>query len=254
MYLVNLAHSFIAVYTAIVNSGSVVSAELSAAQRHVLVALKRRGEASADELAEPLGITPSGVRQHLAVLRSAGLAASRQERGRSGRPVDLYHGTDLGETLFAGASGDLSLELLGHIEEEDPDLVARVFERRRRRRVDQAGEQLVGKNLDEKVATLAKILDGEGYLADSDKLADGTYQINLHSCPIWAVASRYGQACTTELEFLREVLPEAEIERGAHKAAGAYVCGYLLRPRADKPRAEEPDKTERRPDRQKKSS
>ena len=241
-------------YTAIVNSAPVVSAELSPAQRHVLVALKRRGEASADELAEALGITPSGVRQHLAVLRSAGLAASRLERGRSGRPIDLYPGTDLGETLFAGASGDLSLELLGHIEEEDPDLVARVFERRRRRRVDQAGEQLVGKNLDEKVAILAKILDGEGYLADFDKLADGTYRINLHSCPIWAVASRYGQACTTELEFLRELLPEAEIERGAHKAAGAHVCGYLLRPRADKPPAKEPDETERRPDRQKKSS
>ena len=214
----------------------VVSADLSSAQRHVFVALKRQGEASADELAEALGVTPSGVRQHLAVLRSAGLAASRQERGRSGRPVDLYHGTDLGETLFAGASGDLSLELLGHIEEEDPELVARVFERRRRRRVEQAGEQLVGKSLDEKVAILAKILDGEGYLADSDKLPDGTYRMNLHNCAIWAVSSRYGQACTAELEFLRELLPEAEIERVAHKAAGAYVCGYEIRPRAAKPR------------------
>ena len=223
-------------YTAIVNSAPVVSAELSPAQRHVLVALKRRGEASADELAEALRITPSGVRQHLAALRSAGLVASRQERGRPGRPVDLYHGTDLGETLFAGASSDLSLELLGHIEEEDPDLVARVFERRRRRRVDQAGEQMVGKNLDEKVAILAKILDGEGYLADFDKLADGTYQMNLHSCAIWGVASRYGQACTTELEFLREVLPEAQIERVAHKAAGAYVCGYVVRPHPEIPR------------------
>lgn len=219
------------------HSAPVVSAELSSAQRHILVALKRRGEASADELAETLGITPSGVRQHLAALRSAGLAASRQERGRPGRPVDLYHGTDLGETLFAGASGDLSVELLGHIEEEDPELVTRFFERRRRRRVEQAGKQLVGKSLDEKVAILAKILDGEGYLADSDKLPDGTYRMNLHSCAIWGVASRYGQACTTELEFLRELLPEAEIERVAHKAAGAYVCGYVLQPRADKPRA-----------------
>lgn len=218
--------------------GSVsVSAELSSAQRQVLVALKRRGEASADELAEALGITPSGVRQHLVVLRSAGLAASRQERGRSGRPADLYHSTDLGDTLFAGASGDLSLELLGHIEEEDPELVARVFERRRRRRVEQAGERLVGKSLDEKVAILAEILDGEGYLADFDKLADGSYRMALHSCAIWAVASRYGQACATEFEFLRELLPETEIERIAHKMAGAYVCGYEIRPRAAKPLA-----------------
>jgi hypothetical protein len=60
--------------------------------------------------------------------------------------------------------------------------------------------------------------------------------MTLHSCAIWAVASRYGQACATELEFLREVLPEAEIERVAHKVAGAYVCGYELRPRTAKPR------------------
>lgn len=211
--------------------------DLSSAQRHVFVALKRQGEASADELAEALRITPSAVRQHLAALKSAGLVASRQKRGRPGRPADLYHSTDLGEVLFNRPSGDLSVELLGHIEEEDPQLVARIFERRRRRRVEQARDQMAGKSLDEQVAVLAKILDGEGYLADFDKLADGSYRMTLHSCAIWAVASRYGQACATELEFLRDVLPETEIERVAHKMAGAYVCGYEIRPRAAKPRA-----------------
>jgi len=51
-------------------------ADLSPAQRQVVVALKRRGEASAEELAEALGITPSGVRQHLATLRAAGVVAA----------------------------------------------------------------------------------------------------------------------------------------------------------------------------------
>ena len=208
----------------------VAMVDLSSAQRHVFVALKRRGQASADELAKALGITPSAVRQHLAALKSAGLVASRQERGRAGRPADLYHSTDLGEALFSRSSGDLSVELLGHIEEEDPELIPRVFERRRRRRVEQARDQLAGKSLDEQVAVLAKILDGEGYLADFDKLPGGSYRMNLHNCAIWAVASRYGQACATELEFLRAVLPETEIERVAHKMAGAYVCGYEIRP------------------------
>lgn len=202
---------------------------LSPAQRQVVVALKRRGEASAEDLAEALGITPSGVRQHLAALRAAGVVASRQERGRPGRPTDLYHSTDLAEAVLPKTSVDLSVELLGHIEEEDPELVSRVFERRRDRRVAQAQTQVAGKSLDEKVAILATMLDGEGYLADFEKLPDGSYRMSLHSCAIWAVASRYGQACTTELEFLREVLPEVEIERVAHKAAGAYACGYEIR-------------------------
>lgn len=207
---------------------STTTADLSPAQRQVFVVLKRRGEASADELAEALEITSSAVRPHLVALKSAGLVASRRERGRPGRPADLYHSTDLGETLFAKASGDLSVELLGHIDEEDPELIPRAFERRRRRRVEQARDQLAG-SLDEKVAVLAKILDGEGYLADFDKLPDDSYRITLHSCAIWAVASRYGQACTTELEFLREALPEAEVQRCAHKVDGAFVCRYEIR-------------------------
>ena len=205
--------------------------DLSSAQRHVLVALKRRGEASADELAEDLSITPSAVRQHLTVLRTAGLVASRQERGRPGRPVDVFHSSHQGEALFARSSGDLSVELLGDIEEEDPALVPRVFERRRRRRVAQVRDRLAGKSLRDKVMLLAEILDGEGYMTDVNELAGETYRVTLHSCAIWAVASRYGEACGTELGFLQEVLPEARVERVAHKVDGAYVCGYELGPR-----------------------
>ena len=43
---------------------------------------------------------------------------------------------------------------------------------------------------------------------------------------MWAVASRYGQACATELDYLRELLPETTIERITHKAAGAHICAY----------------------------
>jgi predicted ArsR family transcriptional regulator len=134
------------------------STNLSLAQGHVLVAVIRRGEASADAVAESLGITPSAVRQHLAALRTGGLVASRQERGRSGRPADLYHSTELGESLFAGPSAvDLSVELLGYIEDENPELVSRIFERRRRRRVEECRDRLAGKALKEKVAGLAEI-------------------------------------------------------------------------------------------------
>lgn len=204
-------------------------ADLSPAQRQVVIALKRRGEASAEELAEALGISPSGVRQHLATLRVAGVVATRQERGRPGRPTDLYHSTDLAESVFPKASVDLSIELLKYVEEEDPQLVSRIFRRRRHRRVEQAQTQLVGKNLDEKIAFLAYMLDEEGYLADFEKLPSGAYRMTLHSCAIWGVASQYAEACTTELEFLREVLPETDIVRVAHKVAGAFTCGYEIR-------------------------
>lgn len=213
--------------------------DLSSAQRQTLVALKRRGEASVDALADALAITPSAVRQQLAVLRSAGLVATRQQRGRPGhpgRPADLYHSTHQGEAPFAQASGDLSVELFGYIEEEDPNLLSRVFDRRQHRRVEQVRDQLTGKSLEEKVAALAEILDAEGYMAEFDKLSDESYRVTLCNCAIWPVASRYGAACATELKFLQAVLPEAVIERVEHKVAGGHVCGYVLGPRSAKHR------------------
>ena len=92
----------------------------SPTQRRVLVALKRRGEATADELSTTLEISPSAVRQHLSALRSAGLIAARKARGQPGRPADLYHTTERTEPLFVTPDSTLSIELLGHIEEEDP--------------------------------------------------------------------------------------------------------------------------------------
>ena len=198
----------------------------SPTQRLVLTALKRRGEATADELAAALRISSSAVRQHLSALRSSGLIAARQERGQPGRPVDHYHATELTEALFGTTATDLSIEILRHVEEEDPELVDRIFDGRRRRLVDDARHELSGKPIDERVHILTELLDEQGYLADLEKVDDDHYRINLHSCAIWSVASRYRQACTAELQFLRDLIPDGTVERITHKTTGAHTCAY----------------------------
>ena len=42
---------------------------------------------------------------------------------------------------------------------------------------------------------------------------DGSYLVTEHNCAILGVAQRYGLACSTEIEFLREALPDAAVER-----------------------------------------
>jgi len=192
------------------------------------VVLKRLGEATADDLAKTLEISASAVRQHLSALRSAGYIDAEQQRGQPGRPADRFHTTELTEAMFVKDTSNLSIELLSHMEEEDSGRVTRVFERRRQRRVAETADKLAGKTLGEKVAVLTAELDAEGYLADFDQIDTTHFRINLHSCAMWAVASRYGQACATELDYLRELLPEATIERITHKTAGAHVCAYQV--------------------------
>jgi predicted ArsR family transcriptional regulator len=204
---------------------AVTDAAPSPTQRRVLEALKRHGEATADELAVTLEISASAVRQHLAALRAAGMIEARQERGQTGRPADRYRATTQTEPLFV-TTDDVSIELLELVDDEHPELVDRVFDRRRQRLVDDAETHLAGATTDERVARVTQLLDARGYLCDWEQVADDQYRINLHNCAIWSVAQRFGKACTSELEFLQGVLPDATVSRVTHKTSGAHTCAY----------------------------
>jgi DeoR family suf operon transcriptional repressor len=202
---------------------------LPSSRRSLLRFIKEKGEAGADDLAAALDVTVSAVRQHLAGLEADGLVTHREERIGPGRPRHLYFLTEAGELLFPRAYGELASELLDYVAAEDPELVERVFERRRGRRVAAATTRLAGKSLAEQVQELTEILDADGYLATCEEI-DGGWRIVEHNCAILAVAARYGTACGTELDFIREVLPGASVERVAHLMAGGHVCAYEVRP------------------------
>ncbi|MCC5953196.1 MAG: ArsR family transcriptional regulator [Acidimicrobiia bacterium] len=201
-------------------------AGLSPAQRTVLMELKRLGEATADELAAKLDISPSAVRQHLSALRSAEVVTSQRQRGQLGRPAERYVATEQAEPMSGGEDSRLSIEILEQVEAEDPDLVARIFDRRRSGLVERCRQRVAGKPVDERVDVVAQLLDEQGYLADLEKVDDGHYRINLRSCAIWPVASRYRQACNAELTFIQDLLPDAAVNRVTHKTAGAHTCVY----------------------------
>ena len=203
-------------------------ASLPSTRREILIALKKRGEATVDELAGALGITVSAVRQHLTGLAAAGFVAHRVVKGRPGRPRHVHRLSAGAEALFPKYYSELTNELLSYVEDEDPETLERIFERRRRRRVEGATARLEGKRFPDKVAELARILDEDGYLADFEAMADGSFRITEHNCAILGVARRWGLACSTEIEFIREALPDARVERVAHMMAGAHVCRYEI--------------------------
>jgi DeoR family suf operon transcriptional repressor len=213
-------------------------AELPATRRALLIALRKRGEARAEELAEQLDVTVSAVRQHLQSLTAADLVAHREQRAGPGRPRHVYRLAPAAEALFPRSYGELTVELLDYIGYEDPDLVARAFERRRRARVERTRERLAGLDFDARVAEVARVLDEDGYLAEVERLKDGDggaaggWRILEHNCAILAVAQRYGHACGAEIAFLREVLPDADVTRVSHILTGAPACTYEVRRRA----------------------
>ena len=84
---------------------------------------------------------------------------------------------------------------------------------------------------------LTRILDEDGYLAECVEMDDGTWRIVEHNCAILGVAARYGQACQSELEFIRTVLPGARVDRVSHIVAGQRQCAYAVTPKPARRRA-----------------
>ena len=201
-------------------------------RRQILSILKRDSTAGTERLAELTGITISGARQHLTALERDGLITHRRERRGAGRPRHSYALTAAGDALFPRHYGALTNELLTYVEEEDPDLVARIFARRGQRRLEGALERTAGHTFPERVAIVATILDEDGYLADFTEEPDGTFVITEHNCAVLSVALRYSHACSSELDFLQRTLPDAEVTRIAHRINGAHVCAYRVSPTA----------------------
>jgi len=213
-----------------------VAPALPEGRRAVLYALRRRGQATADDIARQLDMTVSGARQHLTALVDDGFAEATElprPKGQRGRAQLSYTVTDRADSLFPKAYGELTNELLGYASESDSGLVDTLFARRRDERIRNATERLARRrSLKAKVAELTRILDDDGYLATFEEISPGVFRIVEHNCAIWAVAQRYGQACTSEIDFIRAALAGAEVERVQHMVAGAPHCAYEVRARA----------------------
>lgn len=215
-----------------VGQASAAIRSLPDGRRRIVSALKRQGELDAGAIALAVAMTPSGVRQHMTALIRDDLICFRTEPAGPGRPRYVYRLTEAGDALFPRRYADLTNELLGYLADEDPELLRRIFERRAERRLADARRRTGGLDLAERVAEIAAILDDDGYLADWVRQDDGTFLIREHNCAVLNVALRFGHACGTELQFLRALLPDATVQRVAHRVAGHHACAYLVAPLA----------------------
>ena len=205
--------------------------QLPTTRRAILNLLKRQGPLDAASVAEELALTPAAIRLQLSRLEEDGLLTHRDEltEGR-GRPRHVYQLTSAAEALYPKRYGDLTTELLGYLGGPDASTVDELFEQRRRRRVAGALPRTANLPFDEQVAALTAILDEDGYLADAERLPDGSWRITEHNCAILTVAHGFSQACSSELAFIRDALPGAKVERVAHLMDGAHVCAYVISP------------------------
>src|SRR5207249_1318015 len=91
------------------------SLHMQSTRMRILEYLQRNGRATVKELGELLGLTSTGIRQHLTVLERDGLVEVHEERGKVGRPTLVYSLTTKADSLFPKTYDLLASVLLAEI-------------------------------------------------------------------------------------------------------------------------------------------
>jgi predicted ArsR family transcriptional regulator len=195
----------------------------------ILDFLRRENHATVKELADVMGLTPTGVRQHLTLLERDGLIEASEERGRVGRPALIYRLTDRGEALFPKNYDLLANLLLEELRannsgEEFQEAVRRIAFR-------MAGPflpRVEGMALKDRVAETASIMRGFGCVAESGEAGDEIL-LRQFTCPYPMVARRHSVICALEVAFVRQ-LAGADARLCSSLLRGDKSCTYRIKP------------------------
>ena len=202
---------------------------MQTSRQQILDFLHREHRGTVKELARLLEMTPTGVRQHLAILEHDGLIAAEVERGHVGRPAFVYRLTDAGEALFPKGYDVLVNLLMEEIRQvAGADILQRILRRVADRMTQQNRDRIEGKALDERVQVAVELMREQGCVADVED-RDGMYYLHERTCPYPAVARRNSAVCALEVDLVRR-LTGADARLVSSLLRGDPACVYRIRP------------------------
>ena len=199
----------------------------------ILKLLKIRGETTLSDLAKITQISKMGVLKHLAKLEQEGLIERNSIHvGDLGRPEHAYKLTSRAGELFPKAYTDIALCALAFIEQREGRAgVGKMLGMRQTELFERYNKLIESQpSLKERVSTLSKLRDSEGYMARSRSLGKSSFEILEHNCPILALASKYGEACSTEVDLFSMLL-KADVDASHRAAVGDPVCRFIIKPK-----------------------
>jgi predicted ArsR family transcriptional regulator len=204
-------------------------AEIGKSQRlEIINRLKRTQGLSVGELAEQLGMSYMGVKQHCVDLEKEGYLDTRRRGGKGiGRPEMLYRLTDRCHGLFPCASNCMTLSLLENAKAlygpaAPEKLLFSVFQKK----AEAYLTKVRGGTIAERAGKLVRVRDSEGCMAEIER-DDAVIRIVEHHCPIHDLLKAFPIVARLEAELFTRVLGAAVQREEAH-ASGLYRCVFSL--------------------------
>ena len=201
---------------------------MQATRKQIVDYLRRHGRATVKELDTHLGLTSTGVRQHLTVLEREGLVDAQEERGHVGRPALVYRLTDEGDALYPKSYDQLANILLEEVREVAGGQALQTLLRRTATRfADPYRARLEGRSLAERVQETSKIIQERGSLSEAVQDGDD-WLIKQYTCPFPKVAEENSCVCALDVEFVRQLVG-ADARLSTSLLRGDDCCTYRIR-------------------------
>lgn len=207
-------------------------------KQDILHYLLKQGQATAQQLAGSLNVSPQAIRRHLKDLKMEGVILHRAVQTGIGRPQYLYQLSREGRAHFPDSHDEFAVSLLDTLAETmGRDQVSSILRKQSERKAVEYRERLGKGSLQERVANLVELRKAEGYMAewhpldsnDSDSEVDAQFIVAEYNCAISHIAESFPSVCCHELEMFVTALHDCQVERTHWLINGENRCGYLIR-------------------------
>ena len=213
----------------------VAALQMQSTRQQILEYLLRQGRATVKELGNLLGLTSTGIRQHLTVLERDGLVDSREERGRVGRPTLVYSLTEKADALFPKTYDALATVLLEEVRSSQGNQhLHELLHKVAVRMASPYSDRVQGKPLPDRVQETARIMEEQGCLVDVRQSEGNEYYIDEFTCPFPKVAQQDRAVCALHVDFVG-ILAGGDARLTQSLLRGERACSYRIRGNASSP-------------------
>ncbi len=202
---------------------------MQATRQQILEYLRLHRGTTVKALCELLGLSPTGVRQHLMILEQEDLVESGELRGKVGRPALGYRLSRRGEAAFPKSYDELANALIDEVRSiYGAEGLQRVARGVASRLAGAEPELLADRTPRERVAAVTKLFEERGIVADWERDGD-VFLLHERTCPFPEVARRNSVSCAMEVEEVR-LLTGMDARLQSCIVRGDDCCTYRLTP------------------------
>jgi predicted ArsR family transcriptional regulator len=204
---------------------------MQSTRQEILSILREEKQATVEDLAERLELTPMTIRHHLNVLQAQNLVvASKVRRSKKvGRPRLIYTLTEEADDLFPQGYGELARHLVSEVKEAvGPEETKAIFRRVAERVAEEAPPPVEGQSFEDRLSQVSDFLEDQGFLSRWEKTDEGYILTNVN-CPYRRVSQHHDEVCLMDTELLWQLLG-VRPQRVSSMRDGEPACGFLVVP------------------------